>query len=516
MRERSRVVSMWLTLVAAACLPATWMVLQATEAHAADAQDRYSIATIGVPKDAASSAGAAVAARAARQAINEDVTLNPLDLVQYLEDGRSPSYVQQYRQAEEALRRGRAAFDALELVPAQQSFTEAQVGFEQAIAASESVAKLVESLVWQGAAATMLRDKTTGKKSFERALVLDDNAQLPAGVTFSKDVTTLFDEVVKARASLAQGTLTIYSSPPAAEVWVDGVFRGAAPLVLNDIPVGRHMVRLYSEGYVAFGAAAEVAKGRDGTVQGNLRPCARFAEFDEKRRRIAQGAPSALRDMAVFLRVDLLLAAVTQTSNDSITVVGSMTDGIVGNTFVEQNKTFNVADSGFRGDLRRFIVDNFQRARPSMQAGNGGSSGNGGNAGNSGNTGNTGNGKNGEGGQFLPAVPKEVPVPPTVTAGWTVLGLSAIPFAVGIGSGAYSLYAGGVYRSLDSQLHPQLNEVYNLYFTTSLVADIGYVLGIGMATTGGVLLWMGYNEKANIEDVLDGNTGGNAVKSGGL
>lgn len=119
-------------------------------------------------------------------------------------------------------------------------------------------------------------------------------------------------------------SISIATTPPAAEVWVDGVHRCASPCAVSVVP-GRHFVRISSPAHAP--ASLEVELGPGATVARSLglsaayagaSPKAIAAMFADPSRR-AEGA-SALEPMARFLDVEHVVAIVPE-GDDSARIV---------------------------------------------------------------------------------------------------------------------------------------------------------------------------------------------------
>ena len=127
------------------------------------------------------------------------------------------------------------------------------------------------------------------------------------------------DVFARARTALqkeAPATLSLLTTPAAAEVWVDGVRRCASPCSVTLVP-GRHLVRATSPAHAP--AAAQVDLGPGTTASRRLALTAAYSGAslraieammaDPSRR--AEGA-SALEPMARFLDVDHVVAVVPE------------------------------------------------------------------------------------------------------------------------------------------------------------------------------------------------------------
>jgi hypothetical protein len=61
---------------------------------------------------------------------------------------------------------------------------------------------------------------------------------------------------------MGTGSLSVTTDPAGAEVYVDGVLRGASPATIPDIPAGAHMLRLKREGYQVMTVPVEIPAGK--------------------------------------------------------------------------------------------------------------------------------------------------------------------------------------------------------------------------------------------------------------
>jgi hypothetical protein len=130
------------------------------------------------------------------------------------------------------------------------------------------------------------------------------------------------DQFARRRAALKSeppGTLSIETTPAAAEVWVDGTRRCASPCSVKLVP-GRHLVRASSPAHapavadleLAVGASASRRLGLSAAYSGASLHAIESMIADPSRR--SEGA-SALEPMARFLDVDHVVAIVPEGNN---------------------------------------------------------------------------------------------------------------------------------------------------------------------------------------------------------
>src|SRR5689334_9476265 len=68
------------------------------------------------------------------------------------------------------------------------------------------------------------------------------------------------------------GRLSVATDPAGAAVYVDGRMAGRTPLILNDLPVGEHRVRILHPGYIENGRVVAITSGKVTAVSAKLTP----------------------------------------------------------------------------------------------------------------------------------------------------------------------------------------------------------------------------------------------------
>ena len=63
-----------------------------------------------------------------------------------------------------------------------------------------------------------------------------------------------------------RGKISVRSDPHGAKVYMDGAYKGTAPLTITDVPRGRHVVRVEKEGYKTVERSLTVEGGKEATL----------------------------------------------------------------------------------------------------------------------------------------------------------------------------------------------------------------------------------------------------------
>lgn len=470
--------------LALTCLTALSVGLCAAGAHARGAG--YSIATVAIPADGASAAAAVQIARIADESFAANGDIEVLDLEKVLE-GTDPPWVEKRASADVARGRGADALGALDLPVAADAFAQALVAYEQAVAGLKDMTPVIETLVLAGQAYALQGEVRSARAQFTRALTLDPAYRLPKEGTPPR-VLKEFEGVVKERRTAGQGTLTVYSTSGAAEVWIDGVFRGISPMSV-EVGAGRHYVRVARDGYVAWGSATEVKRGSESSVQAQLRPTAGLARIEELSLRVARSKETVgpVADLAAALRVDRLLAFVVEDSNGTAQVTGTLVDGVSGRMLAQASRAFASSDTFFERDVRNFVLERYTRLAAEATRDVAPEPG-----------------PTVKGSSLLSGQAEAIKTPGAVIGGWILVGVGT---ALAINTTVFGILSFDNYdkfrNKLPSQRDPAMEQLRGAWLTTSLITDASWVLGSAAAGGGIALLLQGYAELEARKEVVN-------------
>jgi hypothetical protein len=481
---------------AAPCWSRLLLVLTAVTsswAGAARAGDGLVTVTFAAPVDSGAARAAALVAPAIRDAFTAADGFRVVDLEALLDEVEAPPAAARLTEARRQKDKADLALSMVDLPVAADAYAAALVAYEQGAAGITDIAEVVDAYDKQAITFTLSGESSSAKAAWERALALDPGFRVAADV--APRVKRAFDDVARAWKKPPMGQLTVYATSGAAEVWVDGVLRGAAPLTL-DVPAGRHLVRVYREGYRAWGGAADVKKGAEATVQSSLKPTTGFARLDELVGRLARNpdAPANAVELTRFLKSDRVMLVLVQADGPVASLSGLLVDGVSGRVLGRGQKSISVDDEFFARDATSFLRQRFVlQSRPDDGGGDGGGAAVG--------------SLDDEGGarSRLPGDVERVETPGLVIAGWVVTGLAALPLGAGIGLGITTLNQQEAFRSR-AQTDADVPEIKSAWLFTAVGADAGYVVGAAMVTAGVVMLVNGYAEQAALQDVIEPGT----------
>jgi len=102
--------------------------------------------------------------------------------------------------------------------------------------------------------------------------VFANTTSLPATTNSSVPLETTVAAPTAAAGAPSTGNLSVASSPPGADILIDGVLYGSTPGNVTDISAGNHIIRLALSGYYDYEGTVYVVPGQMTSVFGTLPP----------------------------------------------------------------------------------------------------------------------------------------------------------------------------------------------------------------------------------------------------
>jgi hypothetical protein len=218
----------------------------------------------------------------------------------------------------------RAKIEELDLAEATKLLKAALASYEKLIyrlaGRPKPVEPLVEAHKLLAAARFIDGDQEGAREALRRARVLDPELAYDAKL-FPPKMRRVFTEVKLLQDELGKGAVAVTSDPPGAEVLVNGVSAGIAPLKVPGLASGLNYVTLLQPGFLPTTSSVEVVGGEEKKVDLAL------GRFDDDpapvldRTRASLGemtVSSSMRDLGRRLKADLLLFAFVREDRDNV------------------------------------------------------------------------------------------------------------------------------------------------------------------------------------------------------
>lgn len=390
--------------------------------------------------------------------------------------------------ARAALADGRRSYEALALDEAIARLRQAVSLFKTVGPLLGDLSELVDTLTHLGSALVLRGSINEGISIFVELLTIRPSYQ-PSGLV--PTVERVFEQALARMDRAPTGAAEIYSIPPYAAVYLNGIFEGVTPLTLSSLTAGTHYIRLEKTGYTVYGAPLSIAAGQPITSQTRLPDIQRGPELRDL---LARGAHEvgqdhmggALRALSHTLRSDVLLVVAVTQSGSSATLVGVAFDGATSARLATERAVVRIDQERFSREVGALAsrllasvraggtVESVPASEASVEA-----------------TGEPRAFGLGSGGQeaadpyrLQPAAP---PTPSEVYLGWTLIGLGGASAAVGAGFGISALLVHSDLRDSE-QRSADLPDIQDTGKRNALLADILLFSGLGLAAGGTAIL----------------------------
>lgn len=162
-------------------------------------------------------------------------------------------------------------------------------------------------------------DTEEAKLALIDLLALEPTYELDAK-KLGHDLLTLRSQVATSRSAALRGNAVIKTRPAGARVYVDGEFKGFAPLTVSTLPIGKHLLRIERPGFKRYGAVMEVTPD-DVEVAAQLQPTQAWRSWDAQMDKVAQeaarGQGTTLTAVGKTLALDRAVIGTVKSAGDT-------------------------------------------------------------------------------------------------------------------------------------------------------------------------------------------------------
>ncbi|NMB76585.1 MAG: PEGA domain-containing protein [Myxococcales bacterium] len=221
------------------------------------------------------------------------------------------------------LAEGLTAYENLELDRAERELFEAVRAFEAVPAEllEDASRDHRKALAYLGAVWLLSGQGDKAQDAFRRLLVIDPEYRLDARI-FPPAMLEAFAHMVREVEDAPRGAIDVSAQPDPALVFVDGHFRGLAPVRIERLPAGDHLISVRAPGHIPFGRQVSVGAAEDTPVACRLKPYADLAafqrEFPSDRIGAGEPLPRALVERARRARLHRLVLGRTSRAGAEI------------------------------------------------------------------------------------------------------------------------------------------------------------------------------------------------------
>ena len=304
------------------------MLLFCSTASGNDGAERTSVGAFAVAKDASGNKSAAALNAILRAKIKSLDSFLLIEPNEALSNDKRSAFEAYLDRAREAFADGREAYDAMALDQAIARFGQSVNLYKQVGPLLGDLSEFKKVLSFYGAALALRGSGDESKAVFKELLTLDANYELTG---FNPLVTKVFNAAIEAEEKLERGQVEIYSTPANAAVFINGVFRGVSPLLVDQLAIGTHFIRIEKNGYEAYGGPLEITNQQSLTSQTRLRSINNGQMFRDLVSRAGRsvtkgGMDGKLRELARTLLCDVLVVVSVTQSGSDISLNGGVYD----------------------------------------------------------------------------------------------------------------------------------------------------------------------------------------------
>ncbi len=320
------------------------------------AREAPRVASFTLATDKFSEKAAAVLNHLARENFKRAKEFRLINVRAILEGQPDDSRLAVLQKSFELMLSGKEQYHNLELDAAIDELSRAVAGFRKAAGRLGNGRDYLETMLHLGAAYILAGDNELGADNFRKVALYDKRRTLDPKA-FPPSMIEIFNRIKEEVTASPVGTVIVKSSPTAAEVYLNGVFKGITPIKLFRVPKGAHFVRLEKDGYLPWGQAVVFYPAHEEQVQASLQSASQFHEFEGMRKSLLGDLeddpprPELIR-FGEWIGVDrLVLVTVTQ-RGDEVTANAVMIGVHPSKTISFRNATFSLAGPNFltRGD----------------------------------------------------------------------------------------------------------------------------------------------------------------------
>ncbi|MBX5482605.1 MAG: PEGA domain-containing protein [Myxococcaceae bacterium] len=271
------------------------------------AQARPAVVVVVVPTSPAGEELAARVNRVVREAAQKSGRFDVQSLIDRLDAENARGRESRAAEGLEALKSARAAYNELDTVQALKeaeraikAFGDSDLGVHLPDLSKAWILKIA-SLVANG-------ENKAAQLEMDRLLAIDPSATFSPNYFPPEEIA--YAENVRKQLLEAKMTLEVKTTPPGAEIFVDGHYQGLSPLTVDKLAPGDHYVTAKRPGY-----ALGQQRSRPGTAELTLRKAEAFPRYEALVTKVAKDPRGPQRDAAAnelgqWLGVDQVLLGV--------------------------------------------------------------------------------------------------------------------------------------------------------------------------------------------------------------
>ena len=196
-------------------------------------------------------------------------------------------------------------YEDLDIPGAIEKAEQALEKLELGAASLEDLTLFVNILHLLGTCYTFNGDLNESSSSFLRAYLINP-ALKPDPTVYPPDICDVYEAVGADASQVGTGSISVDSEPKGASVYLDGMPMGVAPVTIDNIVIGKHIIRLSKLGYQYFGSVLTIKKDETRTLSATLQSIPGVSRILAEKNNLpslfAKGIESTLASMQVIAK----------------------------------------------------------------------------------------------------------------------------------------------------------------------------------------------------------------------
>ncbi|HEY3451087.1 MAG TPA: PEGA domain-containing protein [Myxococcales bacterium] len=258
-----------------------------------------------------------------------------------------------------ALTEGKKLYAAGSFDEAESALRTALIDIDNASAALERCGEYCETLAYLAGAQVMKGDEQGARDVLKQLLAMEKAYRFDSAV-FGKNLMVLVREVERKLAEETLVAITVQTNPAGGKVYLDGNYKGYAPLTIERNPPGKHLLRVERPGSITYGQLVDVGSGDEITVKAKLTATPEFSALEGSLDKVideierGEGAPELYR-LGPKLKVDRAIVGLVRTTETRVTLDCVWVDFPAKKKLSKKNRSFQGEEYGELGkEVQRF------------------------------------------------------------------------------------------------------------------------------------------------------------------
>jgi tetratricopeptide (TPR) repeat protein len=320
-----------------------------------------------IPYDTDSAAMATQVGGLVEKTLKQQKDLEVVDLHQVLGAPPPASLAEARRKAKELLAAGKKAYTNVAFEQAEEKLLAAIETCQEQAAWISQIPEYPEALAYLAASYVLEGQTQEGRKVFKELLLYQPDFRIDPE-KLDPSLQTIVDQVRDRIQSGSIGSLSVYSKPNGARIFIDNKVMGFTPASLDRIPTGKHVLRLEALGTFPYGEVVEITPTEDKVVRAALEPTDEYRKLAIVLREVGKELQAGkvgpgMEKLGQFVGLDWALYGVVKHTYGEVTLTLWVVNIPAGARIASRRTNFPDSEFGLDKNVEAFVADVLKDAR---------------------------------------------------------------------------------------------------------------------------------------------------------